>query len=116
MVKNYQKKISGPLMDRIDIHVEVPRVDYEKLSSDRLGEPSQDVRARVEAARERGLEFPCQVSTEESMPCGYGACAGCVVPLRSDSHPDGYRYGKSCVEGPVFPVEAIRWDLMRSIH
>ena len=37
------------------------------------------------------------------MPCGYGACAGCVVPLRSDAHPDGFRYGKSCVEGPVFP-------------
>ena len=76
----------------------------------------QSLATQVFAARESGLEFPCQVSTEESMPCGYGACAGCVVPLRSDSHPDGYRYGKSCVEGPVFPVEAIRWDLMRSIH
>ena len=53
MVSRYQKRISGPLLDRIDIHVEVPRVDYEKLSSDRLGEPSQDVRARVESARER---------------------------------------------------------------
>ena len=70
----------------------------------------------VEEARAGGLAFPCEVSTEETMPCGYGACAGCVVPLRSDAHPDGYRYGKSCVEGPVFPVEAIRWDLMRSIH
>jgi magnesium chelatase family protein len=34
MVSRYQKRISGPLLDRIDIHVEVPRVDYEKLSSD----------------------------------------------------------------------------------
>jgi magnesium chelatase family protein len=34
MVKAYQKKISGPLMDRKDIHVEVPRVPFEKLSSD----------------------------------------------------------------------------------
>jgi len=33
----YQKRISGPLLDRIDIHIEVPRVDYEKLSGDRLG-------------------------------------------------------------------------------
>ena len=40
MVTRYQKRISGPLLDRIDIHVEVPSVDYEKLSSDRLGEPS----------------------------------------------------------------------------
>lgn len=51
MVKAYQKKISGPLMDRIDIHVEVPRVPFEKLSSQRTGEPSAKVRERVEAAR-----------------------------------------------------------------
>ncbi|MBE7471758.1 MAG: magnesium chelatase [Anaerolineae bacterium] len=51
MVKGYQKKISGPLIDRIDIHVEVPRVPFEKLSSQRVGEPSARVRERVEAAR-----------------------------------------------------------------
>lgn len=51
MVKSYQKKISGPLMDRIDIHVEVPRVPFEKLSSQRTGEPSTKVRERVERAR-----------------------------------------------------------------
>ena len=49
----YQKRISGPLLDRVDIHVEVPRVDFEKLASDRLGEPSEAIRARVEAARRR---------------------------------------------------------------
>jgi magnesium chelatase family protein len=52
-VLRYQKRISGPLLDRIDIHIEVPRVDYEKLSGDRLGEKSETIRARVEAARER---------------------------------------------------------------
>jgi len=51
-VTKYQKRISGPLLDRIDIYVEVPRVDYDKLSDQRLGEPSQVVRARVEKARE----------------------------------------------------------------
>jgi magnesium chelatase family protein len=51
-VTRYQKRISGPLLDRIDIHVEVPRVDYEKLSDDRFGEPSADIQARVETARE----------------------------------------------------------------
>ena len=51
MVTRYQKRISGPLLDRIDIHVEVPRVEYEKLSDDRLGEPSAAVRTRVETAR-----------------------------------------------------------------
>jgi len=53
VVTKYQKRISGPMLDRIDIHIEVPRVDYEKLSSDRLGESSASIRARVQAARER---------------------------------------------------------------
>ncbi|MBI3362836.1 MAG: YifB family Mg chelatase-like AAA ATPase, partial [Chloroflexi bacterium] len=52
-VQRYQKRISGPLLDRIDIHIEVPRVDYEKLSGDRLGETSEAIRARVERARAR---------------------------------------------------------------
>ena len=51
LVTKYQKRISGPLLDRIDIHIEVPRVDYEKLSGDRVGEPSECIRARVPAAR-----------------------------------------------------------------
>lgn len=41
------------MLDRIDIHIEVPRVDYEKLSGDRLGETSEKIRERVECARER---------------------------------------------------------------
>jgi magnesium chelatase family protein len=53
MVSRYQKRISGPLLDRIDIHMDVPRVEYEKLSDKRLGEPSAAIRERVEAARER---------------------------------------------------------------
>jgi magnesium chelatase family protein len=40
------------LLDRIDIHIEVPRVDYEKLSGDRVGETSESIRARVQAARD----------------------------------------------------------------
>ena len=52
-VTRYQKRISGPLLDRVDIHVEVPRVEFEKLASDRVGEPSASIRERVEAARVR---------------------------------------------------------------
>jgi len=52
MVSRYQKRISGPLLDRIDIHIEVPRVEYDKLTDDRLGEKSEDIRDRVEKARE----------------------------------------------------------------
>jgi len=56
LISKYQKRISGPLLDRIDIHVQVNRVEYDKLSDDRLGEPSSAVRERVEAARQRQRE------------------------------------------------------------
>lgn len=46
----YRKKLSGPLMDRIDIFVDVPRVDYDKLTGETHGESSASVRARVTAA------------------------------------------------------------------
>lgn len=52
----YQKRISGPLLDRIDIHVEVPRVDYEKLADKRGVENSTTIRARVQGTRERQLQ------------------------------------------------------------
>ena len=52
-ITRYAAKLSGPLLDRIDIHVDVPRVDYDKLMSDQRGEPTASVRERVEAARER---------------------------------------------------------------
>ena len=52
VVTKYQKRISGPLLDRIDIHIEVPRVDYEKLSGNKLGESSETIRKRVQTARD----------------------------------------------------------------
>jgi magnesium chelatase family protein len=55
-IMRYQKRISGPLLDRIDIHIEVPRVDYEKLADRRGVERSATVRARVQGARERQLQ------------------------------------------------------------
>ncbi len=52
-VTRYQRRISGPLLDRIDLHVEVPRVSFEKLAEERAAEASAAVRGRVEAARAR---------------------------------------------------------------
>jgi len=51
LVARYQKRMSGPFIDRVDIFVEVPHIDYEKLADDNLGEESEKVQARVEAAR-----------------------------------------------------------------
>ncbi len=50
-ISKYQKRISGPLLDRIDIHIQVPRVEYQKLSDARMGEASTDIQSRVERAR-----------------------------------------------------------------
>jgi magnesium chelatase family protein len=50
-VQQYRQRISGPLLDRIDIHVEVPAVQYKEMSSTEPGEASREIRRRVEAAR-----------------------------------------------------------------
>ncbi len=52
-IERYTKKISGPILDRIDLHVEVPRVSFEKLSDDTLAESSNKILERVLHARER---------------------------------------------------------------
>ncbi len=54
-IRAYKSRISGPLMDRIDLHVPVPAVKPEELSLKEEGEPSSEVRARVITARERQL-------------------------------------------------------------
>jgi magnesium chelatase family protein len=53
LVSRYQQRISGPFLDRVDIFVEVPHIEYEKLADDRLGEESSQVQTRVTAARAR---------------------------------------------------------------
>ncbi|MDA0768162.1 MAG: YifB family Mg chelatase-like AAA ATPase [Verrucomicrobia bacterium] len=70
-IENYRQRISGPLLDRIDLHVEVPLVDYRALSSTAKGESSATIRQRVLAARqiqiERFRDFP-GLATNSSMP------------------------------------------------
>lgn len=55
-IRNYLGKISGPLLDRIDIHIEVPPVKYRELSETANAESSQEIRQRVESARTRQRE------------------------------------------------------------
>lgn len=54
-IQRYMGKISGPLLDRIDLHIEVPAVPYKELSGQGTGETSSVIRARVNAARQRQL-------------------------------------------------------------
>lgn len=55
-ISRYSKRISGPMLDRIDIHIQVPRVEYDKLTNKELGEPSEVIRERVQRARDIQVE------------------------------------------------------------
>ena len=55
-INNYFRRLSGPLLDRIDIQIRVPRVKYEELSSKRKSESSAEIRKRVSAARAIQIE------------------------------------------------------------
>jgi len=50
-IKNYLGRISGPLLDRIDLHIEVPQVKFRDMAGEKTGETSAEIRARVIAAR-----------------------------------------------------------------
>ena len=55
-IQGYLNRISGPLLDRIDLHVEVSVVKFREITAERTGEPSETIRERVVAARERQQE------------------------------------------------------------
>jgi len=73
-IDQYRQRISGPLLDRIDLHVEVPQVAYRDLKGGPAGEPSAAIRARVEAAREvqrkryEGVRGRVATRTNSSLP------------------------------------------------
>jgi magnesium chelatase family protein len=71
VVQKYLNKISGPLLDRIDIHIEVTPVDFEELSSNERAETSAEVRQRVVEARnlqEKRFEAQTGMFTNAQMP------------------------------------------------
>lgn len=67
-IRRYLSKLSGPLLDRIDMHVEVPRLPYEDMARHAPAEPSAAVRSRVEAARRRQRERLGGVGSNAVMP------------------------------------------------
>lgn len=54
-IARYRGRVSGPMLDRIDLHVEVPRISTEELQSTAVGESSKEIRLRVDASRERQM-------------------------------------------------------------
>ncbi|MBN2357915.1 MAG: YifB family Mg chelatase-like AAA ATPase [Deltaproteobacteria bacterium] len=82
-IAHYRARISGPLLDRIDIQIEAPRVAYKELSAARAGDCSAVVRRRVEAARER--------QRRRFARCRCTRCNATMTPslLRQHAAPDG---------------------------
>jgi dihydroorotate dehydrogenase electron transfer subunit len=73
--------------------------------------PMGMLRVVAEIAERHGI--PSQLAVEEAMACGIGVCMTCVLPVRGD---DGLtRMVRSCVEGPVFMGDAIRWDALGTV-
>lgn len=73
----YLAKVSGPLLDRLDIHIEVPQVDFKKLSDDEKGESSAEIKKRVDKARKiqqkrfEGTNIKCNAKMSASMTRKY---------------------------------------------
>jgi hypothetical protein len=94
-VTKYQKQISDPLFDRIDIHIEVPRVDYKKLSGNHLGESSESIRVRIQAARNVQLARFSKIESSNiianaDMRVG-GSGRGVAIPPKADDWLSDYR-------------------------
>ena len=74
LVQNYQKRISGPLLDRIDIQIEVPRLSEDELLQSRPGESSRDIRSRVKRARDAQAEAKSYRGSFALLPRYASAC------------------------------------------
>jgi dihydroorotate dehydrogenase electron transfer subunit len=68
---------------------------------------------RVAGASYGGAGIPTQLSVEESMACGVGVCMTCVLPVVGSD--EKTRMVRSCVDGPVFAGDRIRWDALGSV-
>ena len=88
VITRYQKRISGPLMDRIDIFLDIPRIEYEKLVDEGSAEPSSIVRTRVEKARQiqtlrfKGSKLTCNAemtTVEVKQYCKVDAAAQALL-------------------------------------
>ncbi len=86
VVTKYQKRISGPLLDRIDIHVEVPRIEYEKLSETRVNPLPRSAKGwRLHAAASERVLPTAEETTCAAMPkCGPQRCANIARWMNPD--------------------------------
>ena len=94
---------SGSVLDSLVEELDGGRVSREALFC--ACGPEGLLHAFAALCKERDLEG--QISLETYMGCGYGVCNACPVPTRPDGALGHWPWAKSCLEGPVFPLEAV---------
>ena len=70
--------------------------------------PTPMLKALAAQAEKKGI--PCQISLEERMACGVGACLGCACKLKTQENPAGWKYGHVCKDGPVFDSREVDFE------
>jgi dihydroorotate dehydrogenase electron transfer subunit len=60
----------------------------------------------------RSAGVPSYIAVEEAMACGVGVCMTCVLPVRPRGAGTDIRMARACTEGPVFPGDAVQFDLI----
>jgi dihydroorotate dehydrogenase electron transfer subunit len=98
--------MNGTVMDLAARLVSEGKLDLSNASVLSCG-PTPMLHAVAEWAKARSV--PAQISLEARMGCGYGACVGCTIEIKSTTTPTHTIRQKICKEGPVFPAEAIVW-------
>jgi magnesium chelatase family protein len=91
-VQRYESRLSGPLLDRIDLHLEVPAISYKKMADDRSGEPSCRIKERVDQAR--------RVQTER-YGCSATVCNGQMKPSEIGKYCTLDQAGQTLMENAV---------------
>ncbi len=91
-VQRYESRLSGPLLDRIDLHLEVPAISYKKMADDRSGEPSCRIKERVDQAR--------SIQTERYGP-GATVCNGQMKPSEIGKYCTLDQAGQALMENAV---------------
>lgn len=88
----------------------VDLIKAKNLAADTVYSCGPGIMLKFLAMHCKAQNMPLQVSMEERMACGIGACVGCVVKIKDEASAEGWTYKKVCKDGPVFDSEEVCWE------
>ncbi len=88
----------------------VDLIKSEDLTADTVYSCGPKIMLKFLALHCEERNMPLQVSMEERMACGIGACVGCVVKIKDETAADGWAHKKVCKDGPVFDSKEVCWE------